>query len=220
MTFVMKKLILAATLAVATGVGFAQEFGRVLSSSSITQQVGVPRQVCTTEQVQVTQSKSGTGAALGAIVGGALANGAARGSGQAAATMIGIIGGAMIGNRIEGPATAQVEYVQRCATQTFYENRTVAYNVVYEYAGKQYAVQMPHDPGPTLQLQVMPVGFVAPAVAPDNYLAQGQVTYAQPGQVIVTQPGYPVYAAQPYYPPISLSLGRGYWSGYRGHGEY
>lgn len=207
MTFVMRKLILAATLAVATGAGFAQELGRVLSSSPITQQVGVPRQLCTTEQVQVTQPKSGAGAALGAIAGGALANAAARGSGQAAATMIGIIGGAVIGDRIEGPATAQVENVQRCAPQTFYENRTVAYNVVYEYAGKQYAVQLPHDPGPTLQLQVMPVGSAASAAAPDNYLAQGQVIYAQPVQVIVTQPTYV---------PVYLDLGWGYWGGHRG----
>lgn len=41
----------------------------------------------------------------------------------------------------------------------FYENRTVAYNVVYEYAGKQYAVQMPNDPGPSIQLQLTPVGM-------------------------------------------------------------
>ena len=44
--------------------------------------------------------------------------------------MIGIIGGAVIGDRIEGPATAQVQNVQRCSTQIFYENRTVAYSVV------------------------------------------------------------------------------------------
>jgi uncharacterized protein YcfJ len=195
-------------MAVATGNGFAQEMGRVLSSTPIIQQVGVPRQVCTTEPMQVAQPKSGAGAALGAIAGGALANAATRGSGQAAATMLGIIGGAVVGDRIEGPATAQVQNMQRCVTQTFYENRTVAYSVVYEYAGKQYAVQMPHDPGSTLQLQVMPVGSAAPAAGQGNYLAQSQVTYAHPGQVAMTQP---VYA------PVYLDLGWGYWGGHRGH---
>jgi uncharacterized protein YcfJ len=220
MTFIMKKLILVPVLAAAAGAGFAQEFGQVLSATPIIQKVGVPRQVCTNEQVQLTPPKSGAGAAMGAIAGGALANAVAHGPGQAAATMIGIIGGAVIGDRIEGPATAQVQNVQRCATQTFYENRTVAYSVVYEYAGKHYAVQMPQDPGPTLQLQVTPVGSAATATATDNYLAQGQVIDAQAGQVLVMQPGYPVYAAQPYYPPISLSLGLGYWSGFRGHGYW
>jgi uncharacterized protein YcfJ len=208
MRFIMKKLILVITMAVATGNGFAQEMGRVLSSTPIIQQVGVPRQVCTTEPMQVAQPKSGAGAALGAIAGGALANAATRGSGQAAATMLGIIGGAVVGDRIEGPATAQVQNMQRCVTQTFYENRTVAYSVVYEYAGKQYAVQMPHDPGSTLQLQVMPVGSAAPAAGQGNYLAQGQVTYAQPGQVAMTQP---------VYVPVYLDLGWGYWGGHRGH---
>jgi hypothetical protein len=47
--------------------------------------------------------------------------------------------------------------VQTCSTQSFYENRTVAYNVTYEFAGKQYNVQMPQDPGPTLRLQITPV---------------------------------------------------------------
>ena len=42
----------------------------------------------------------------------------------------------------------------QCTTQTIYENRTTAYQVVYEYAGKQYSVQLPQDPGPTLKLRI------------------------------------------------------------------
>lgn len=216
----MKPLILVAAMAAASSTGFAQEVGRVLSSTPITQQVGMPHQVCTTEQVAVAQRKSGAGAALGAIAGGAIGNAATRGSGQAAATMLGIIGGAMVGDNIEGPNT-QLQNVQRCSTQTFYENRTVAYNVVYEYAGRQYTVQMPQDPGPTLQLQVTPVGSL-PATA--NVTAQvenydDQPYDVQPAQVIVTQPAYPVYYTRPYYPPVSLSIGLGYWGGNYGHGR-
>ena len=57
MTFAMRKLVLVPALAAAAGTGFAQEFGRVLSSSPITQQIGVPRQICSTEQVLVAQQK-------------------------------------------------------------------------------------------------------------------------------------------------------------------
>ncbi len=212
----MKQLVLVAAIAAASSTGFAQEVGRVLSSTPIIQQVGVPRQVCTTDQVAVVQPKSGAGAALGAIAGGAIGNAAGHGAGQAAATMLGIIGGAVVGDSIEGSGNTQLQDVQRCATQTFYENRTVAYNVVYEYAGKQFTVQMPQDPGPTLQLQVTPVGSMPAA---PNLTVQVQNYDVQPAQVIVTQPAYPVYYPEPYYPPVSLSLGLGYWGGYYGHGH-
>ena len=42
----------------------------------------------------------------------------------------------------------------QCSTQSIHESRTVAYTVIYEYAGRQYSVQMPQNPGATLRLQV------------------------------------------------------------------
>lgn len=135
----------------------AQEVGKVLSSTPVIQQVAVPRQVCTNEQIVVQGQKSGAGAAMGAIAGGAVGNSVGQGSGRAAATMLGLFGGAILGERIEGPANPEVRHVQNCSNQTFYENRTTAYNVVYEFAGKQYTVQMPSDPGPTVRLQITPV---------------------------------------------------------------
>lgn len=202
----MKQQILVAALAVVCGTSFAQEVGRVLSSTPVIQQVAVPRQVCSTEQVAVTQPKSGAGAVIGAIAGGAIGSAATRGHGpgQAAATVLGAVSGAVLGDRIEGTGETQLQNVQRCTTQTFFENRTVAYNVVYTYAGKQYSVQMPQDPGPTLQLQVTPVG-TAPAVTSST----AQVSYdtVQPTTVIVTQSTYPVI----YPPPVPLFLGLGPW---------
>ena len=158
----MKKLFLLSATLVSSGLCLAQDVGRVISATPIIQQVRVPRQVCHTEQVAVQQQKSGAGAVMGAIAGGAMGNAVGGGSGKAAATMIGILGGAVVGDRIEGTPESQVQDVQRCRTQTFYENRTVAYNVVYEYADKHYSVQMPYDPGPTLQLQITPVVSAAP----------------------------------------------------------
>lgn len=145
----------------------------MISSTPVIQQVAIPRQVCTNEQVAVQQSKSGAGALMGAIAGGAMGNAVGGGSGKAAATVLGIIGGAAIGDNIEGSPQTQFQNVQRCRTQTFYENRVVAYNVAYEYAGRQYSVQMPYDPGPNIQLQITPV------ISRSHGTAAGSVTYPQ-----------------------------------------
>jgi len=140
-----------------SGLCLAQEVGQVISSTPIMQQVGVPRQVCTTEQVAVQQPKSGAGALMGAIAGGAMGNAVGGGNGKTAATMLGIFGGAIVGDKVEGGGDTQLKNVQHCNMQTFYESRPVAYNVVYEFAGKQYSVQMPTDPGPTIYLQITPM---------------------------------------------------------------
>ena len=217
---IMKKLLLLPAALIASGVCLAQDVGRVISATPVIQQVGVPRQVCSTEQVAVQQQKSGAGAVMGAIAGGAMGNAIGGGAGKAAATMLGIIGGAVVGDRVEGAPMAQVQNVQRCATQTFYENRPVAYNVVYEFADKQYAVQMPNDPGPTISLQVSPVGTDAQMAPPADSLTYSQPVYDQPANVLVAPAVYPGYYVQPYYPPIGIGLGIGYGYGYGYGGGY
>lgn len=205
----MKKALLLSLAGLgAVGVAQAQEVGRVLSTTPVIQQVAVPRQVCNQQQVAVAQPKSGAGAAMGAVAGGVVGNQIGHGGGRAAATVLGLVGGAILGDRIEGPSAPQVQTVQNCSTQTFYENRTAAYNVIYEYAGKQYTVQLPYDPGPTIRLQVTPVGAAQPPAAP---VMQGQpMTEAEPA---VVPAAYPVYAYpapyyRPYYAaPLSLSFG-------------
>lgn len=214
----------------------AEELGRVISTTPVMQQVGVPRQVCNTAQVATPTGPSGAGAIMGAIAGGALGNGVGHGSGRAAATALGLFGGAVLGNNIEGNRGTQVQNVQQCSTQTYYENRTVGYNVVYEYGGKQFNVQMPQDPGAYIRLQVTPIGGAnSPAMAPypqapypQNQYPQGPVsqapdssyqepvvsqsTYVQPAVVNGAAPA--VVYRQPYYQPyysnplpISLSFG-------------
>lgn len=212
---VKKSLILALGGLVATGC-FAQEAGRVLSSTPVMQQVAVPRQVCSTEQVEVQQPKSGAGAALGAIAGGAMGNAVGRGAGQAAATMLGIVGGAIVGDRIEGAPPTQLQSVQRCAVQTQLENRPVGYNVVYEYAGRQYTVQMPNDPGPTIALQVSPVGAGATSYPQQAAVVAAPPVVIQQPPVVLAQPAYPVYYPRLYYPPVQFNLGFGHWDGHHG----
>lgn len=132
----------------------AQEVARVVSSVPIIQQVAVPRQVCTQQQVTTQPHKSGAGAIMGAIAGGTVGHAIGR---DGLGTAIGMFGGAILGDKIEGAPPPETKNVQTCSTQNFYESRTVAYNVTYEYAGKQYIVQMPQDPGPTVKLQITPV---------------------------------------------------------------
>ncbi|MEJ7930747.1 hypothetical protein WG922_12245 [Ramlibacter sp. AN1015] len=146
-----------AVLACAAPALQAQESGRVLSSVPVIQQVAVPRQVCNNYPVVVEQPRSGAGALLGAIAGGAAGNAIGDGGGRAVATALGLLGGAVLGDRIEGP-NAQLQQHTQCSTQTTYENRAVSYQVTYEYAGRQYSVQLPYDPGPTIALQILPAG--------------------------------------------------------------
>ncbi|WP_310625760.1 glycine zipper 2TM domain-containing protein [Limnohabitans sp.] len=165
-TSIQKTCIVGLIAVLGTFAVQAQEVGKVISSTPIIQQVAVPRQVCNNQQVVIDGQKSGAGAAMGAIAGGAIGNQIGNGSGRALATMAGIFGGAIMGDKIEGPSAPEVRHVQNCSQQMFYENRTMAYNVVYEYAGKQYTVQMPQDPGPTVRLQITPM---APAPANAGY---------------------------------------------------
>ena len=199
----MKRWTLAVVGLTALASGWAQDMGRVLSSTPVVQQVAVPRQVCSNEQISYQGPKSGAGALLGAIAGGALGNAAGgRGAGQAAATAIGMMGGAILGDNIEGPGPERMDNVQRCAAQSFYENRTVGYNVVYEFGGRQYSVQMPNDPGPTIAVQVSPVGggLVAQVPPPQVFVQPAPTTY------VTVQPPRSYYAP-PYYPPLIVPFG-------------
>ena len=224
----VKTVILLTSALAASGLTQAQtqDIGRVLSATPILQQVAVPRQVCTTEQVGVQQPRSGAGAAIGAIAGGALGNASGgQGAGRAAATVIGAIGGAVLGDRIEGPSEIQMQNIQRCSIQTLYESRATAYDVVYEFGGRQYSVQMPNDPGPTIALQISPMGASTQMAAPAPQPVQQLPVYVQPpSQIVVTQQYYPYYP-RPYFAPLTIGVGTGYWGGgYRhfnhGHGHW
>ena len=202
---------------------WAQELGRVISSQAVVQQVAVPRQVCSEQLVEVQSQKSGAGAVLGAVAGGAIGNAVGKGSGNAAATVIGVLGGAVLGDRIEGAPPPQMQSLRSCSQQTAYENRTVGYNVVYEYAGRQYSTQMANDPGPSVAVQVSPVGAAAPAPtypAPAQVLQQSYVVPSVVESRVIYQPYFTrphvvsPYYARPYVlpPVVQLNIGR------EGHG--
>lgn len=213
-------LALGSTAALLAAPVFAQEVGRVISSTALISQVSVPRQVCAQEVVQVQTeqpaSKTGAGALIGGIAGGAIGNAFGNGQGRAAATILGIFGGLIVGDKIEAGNTPQTnisqQTVNRCSTQNFVENRTTGYQVVYEYAGKQYSVQLPQDPGPTIQLQVSPAQQVlpAPATAP-VYQAPKPVAQADNTFVAQAPTQYiPVDAYTPYIGTTVISSSSSY----------
>jgi len=244
----MKKTLVLSALASASGL-FAVNasamdiLARVISSTPVVQQVSVPRQVCSTQPMVLQSPGSGAGTVMGALAGGAMGNAIGDGGGRALATVIGLVGGAMLGNNIEGNRQ-QVQNVQQCGTQVTYENRTSHYNVVYEYADRQHTVQMANDPGPYVRLQATPVGAMPAqpqaAVQPGFAQPYPQTGYAQPGyaqpiysqqpiyfqQPVYVPPAviapvltYPGYYSRPYYPPVGVSLNFGYSRGGHGHGH-
>lgn len=185
-----------------------QEMARVVSSTPVIQQVAVPQQVCTNSQVLVQPPRSGAGAAMGAIAGGAIGSQIGGGAGRALAIGAGVIGGAILGDGIEGQPAAVAQPVTSCSQQMRYENRVVAYNVVYEYAGRQYSTQTATPPGDWMPVQVAPAGSAPVQV----------VTTPPPPPVVVTQPvvtPYPpvIYAPAPYYYGPGVSIRYGYSHG-------
>ena len=205
----MKKLVVVLMVASATTVALAQEQGRVISSTPIVQQVAVPQQVCGTETYATQSGTSGAGAVVGAIAGGAVGNSIGRGNGRAAATALGLVGGALLGNNIESNnSQPRYQSVERCRNQSYYENRTVGYNVTYQYAGRRYTTQTTYPPGAYVPVQVSPS---------ENYQSNGYgysgppAVYSQPGYVVPAAPSVDYsssyYERQPsYYPPAGLSI--------------
>ena len=203
----MKTITISCSLLALCALVQAQEIGQVLSRTAVYQQVAVPRQSCA-QTVTPNAPTTGAGAVSGAVTGAVL--GTIIGDGRGAGALLGAVGGAIVGDKAESNANSQP--VTTCSTQTFLENRLVGYNVVYEYAGKTYNVQLPQDPGPTIALQVSPVGTTAalpaaPAVitAPTTVITQPSVVYAPA----------PVYRPWPVY--TNVNLGWGWYGGGHRH---
>jgi uncharacterized protein YcfJ len=168
----------------------AQEQARVISSTQILERVQTPQQVCVDRQVAVQAQKSGGGAVMGAIAGGAVGNAIGEGSGNALATAIGLIGGAMLGDRIEGSPGSTMQTVRDCRTEVRETTRVRGYRVVYEYAGQRYEVETPQAPGATIPVQVSPAlplmqpqsapVVTPPAVSQRNWVSAPRTVLAAP----------------------------------------
>lgn len=210
----------------------AQEMARVISSTPVMQTVTLPRQVCTETPVVIQRQRSGAGAVVGAITGGILGSQVGNGSGQTAATALGIIGGAILGDQIEGEPAPVVRMANSCTQQITTENRVVGYNVVYEYAGRQYTTQMSTDPGSHIPVHVTP--SVSQTQVYTTPVPPAPVVVQAPAQVrtyppIIVAPAHrpSVYYSPPVYtaPVVNFRWdigghrGRGHGHGH-GHGHH
>lgn len=213
------KLAIAA-LSLASAGAWAVEYADVVSSTPVVAPVPVAQRQCFDEPVVYQRPNSGAGALIGAIAGAAIGNGLGSGAGRAAATGLGMVAGAAIGDQVEANgAEPRSSTVQRCSNVTRYENRTVGYDVVYEYQGVRRSARLAQDPGAqvAVDVSVAPIGAVSPgrvgAAAPQApmYMTPGDVVYEQaPARVIYAPP--PAY----YFPAPYLYIG----GSYGGYGEY
>ena len=225
----------------------AAEYANVVSATPITTSVAVPRQECFQSEQLVQQPPSGAGAVIGAIAGGVIGNQFGHGFGRAAATGLGAVAGSAIGNNVEAGANPPASVpVQRCRTVQSYEQRTVGYDVVYDYRGQRYSTRLPQDPGDRLAVDVRPAGNapidrVGPttarygAVPPATYdtspsyaesptsYAPAPATYYPSAPAAYYAPAPATYYAPTYYNPASIiapvviGAGLGYWIGNSWH---
>ncbi len=206
----MKSIVLSvATLSVAAAAD-AQEFGRVLSSTPVIGQVALPQQVCHDTTVVVPGRRSGAGAALGAVTGAVIGSAVGQGNGRVVGSVIGMVGGAVIGDRIASRDADQFQRVRQCTTHTTFENRVLYHDVVYEYAGRRYSARMPHDPGPSVQVQVTPVGVAPPPLEPEPMAGmapmQGVTTMTRIHAATEYVPYVRPAAAPVYLGPVVIGL--------------
>jgi uncharacterized protein YcfJ len=125
------------------------------------------REHCWYEQSGYRGHDDGTGGAiLGAIIGGALGNQVGHGDGRAAATIAGAAIGGSIGYNVDrnnGYDGYRDGSVRRCERETSYGNgygrdrydeRVVAYDVTYRYAGRTYHAVTDYHPGNHIRVLV------------------------------------------------------------------
>jgi uncharacterized protein YcfJ len=179
--------LIAIALAAVCGSAGAAEFGTVVSSTPVTQQFAVPQQTCSEQQQVVQQPTSGGGAVIGAVVGGLLGHTVGQGFGKAAATGIGVVAGAAVGDNVESRTTPPGETtVRNCQTATRIDSRVVGYDVVYDYHGQRYSARLAQDPGSQIPLNVQ----VTPAVATVPPATVSTTTYVAPPPVVYEDPYY------------------------------
>jgi uncharacterized protein YcfJ len=147
------------------------DYARVVNVQPIVRHIRVetPRRECwqETRYAEPRAYGSNPGAAgsmiLGAIIGGVIGHQFGQGEGRDISTAAGALIGTAVGH--EGARQrSQYAYAEepqaytaeRCDVryQDTYEDRIVAYDVDYEYYGRQYHTRLPYDPGQRLRIRV------------------------------------------------------------------
>lgn len=155
-----RKIVGGLVLACLAGMATASEFqdtAQVVSVTPSYSEVNRPSQDCRYENVPVRggRERGLGGAIIGGIAGGILGNQVGGGHGREAATAVGAVTGALVGDRIDNrdnePRYREVEH---CRTVDHWERVPQGYRVTYRYQGKTFTQMMSYDPGDTVRVRV------------------------------------------------------------------
>lgn len=180
----MKRLMITSLIATSLLSAHAETFtdqARVRSADPQYENINVARNECSSHwtneregrrdferqgrQVsQANQERQYGGAILGGLAGGVVGHQIGGGTGKDAATALGVVLGAIAGDRMENrnqPAqyddgrfdTAQRE-VKHCRTVYDAQTRLTGYRVTYDYRGQSYTTFMRTNPGASLPVRV------------------------------------------------------------------
>lgn len=174
----MKRLLIASLFATslvgANAVTYTDQ-ARVRSAEPQYENINVPRNECTSHWIhergghgdrerQLGQDRQYGGAIVGGLAGGVIGHQIGGGTGKDAATALGVVLGAITGDRLENRnpraqyddgrrETAQRE-VKRCRTVYDVQTRITGYRVAYHYRGQSYTTLMRNNPGYSLPVRV------------------------------------------------------------------
>jgi len=179
----MKRIVIASLISTALFSAQAEVFtdqARVLRAEPMLENISVPRNECSSHWVEGRYPRADAnipqqpnhqigGAILGGVAGGVIGHQIGAGSGRDAATALGVMLGAVTGDRLANrdqdrtyqDRTYQERYEERrprevktCRTVYDTETRTTGYRVAYEYRGQQYSTVTRNHPGHLLRVRV------------------------------------------------------------------
>jgi uncharacterized protein YcfJ len=168
----MKRLVIASLFATGLLGAHAESYidnARVQAAEPQYQTVNVPRNECSSHWINERTSRNASerqygGAIVGGLAGGVIGHQLGGGSGKDAATALGVVLGAITGDRLEnrdqGGQYDNVQYetaqreVKRCRTVNDPQTRITGYRVAYEYRGQHYTTFMRNNPGNSLRLRI------------------------------------------------------------------
>ena len=160
----MKKIsLLLALLPMSAFALTTYDTARVESVETLQETVRTPgycRTITTTETVQGQPDQAGNGViggVLGGVAGGILGHQVGGGRGKDAATIVGAIGGALVGSSMDrnsASAPQQTSTSRQVCDPDQVSTRITGYRVDYSYKGQRGTVNMPYQPGSTLEMRV------------------------------------------------------------------
>jgi uncharacterized protein YcfJ len=123
---------------------------RVIDSQPVYAQGGTHEECWNDDTRRYEHRGINAGSVLGAIAGGVVGHQVGSGRGNDVATAAGAIGGGIAGNRIERNREDRAANGERCRTVSDSgagSDQVVAYDVRYEYRGREFTTRLNHDPG-------------------------------------------------------------------------